>query len=72
MGDLYKALKDEKSEELIRRAETQLDGAESYIRQLEKAAMDLTNSEKAADAYVSFMVHLSDLRRDLKWLSSEL
>lgn len=72
MVDLYGAFKDEKSVELIKNAETQLDGAESYIRQLENAAMDLTNNEKAVDAYVSFMVHLADLRRDLDWLSSEL
>lgn len=71
MGDLYKVLKDEKSVELIRNAETQLDGAESYIRQLEKTVVE-SHSEKAADAYVTFMVHLADLRRDLEWLSDEL
>lgn len=70
MGDLYAALKGKKHEEVIKKAETQLDGAESYIRQLER--MDLMNHEKAVDAYVSFMVHLADLRRDLDWLSSEL
>lgn len=71
MSDLYKVLKDKKSVELIKKAETQLDGAESYIRQLEKTVVE-SYSEKAADAYVSFMVHLADLRHDLEWLSNEL
>lgn len=77
MGNLlcdYKHKEEEKKEiELIKNIDTQLDGAESYLQQLEETVVDrTTNDYEIKGMYVSCRVHLADLRSDLAWLRSEL
>ena len=77
MSDLlcgYKHKEEEKKEiELIKNTDTQLDGTESYLQQLEEIVIDrTTNDNKIMEAYLSCKVHLADLRGDLDWLRSEL
>ena len=65
-----KKTKEEQVAELIRKAGTQLDGFESYLKDVWRLIEDEVTIEQRRP-YTALMVHIGDLRQDLEWLSDE-